>query len=159
LSLQLSAPEKALDLSMSRMLSAPPSLVWAAFTQPRHLIRWWAPEPLRLVACEVDLCPGGGFHTLIRSPAGERFDDLSCFLEVAPLERLVWTDALQPGMRPAPRTGKTTLLNLEPRGTGSAIRMDVLWPDLAEQPDADAAAYEFGLSRSLDQLVAYALTL
>ncbi len=157
--MQLSVPDKVCDLSLTRMLSAPPSLVWAAFTQPRHLMRWWAPEPLRLETCEVELCAGGGFHTLMRSPAGERFDDLACFLEVAPHERLVWTDALQPGMRPAAAAGKTTGLALQPRGTGSEICLTVLWPGPETKASQDAIIYEFGLGRSLDQLVAYALTL
>jgi uncharacterized protein YndB with AHSA1/START domain len=51
--------------------------------------------------CEIDLRPGGIFRTTMRSPEGEEFPNFGCYLEVIPNEQLIWTNALQPGYRPA----------------------------------------------------------
>lgn len=39
----------------------------------------------------------------MRSPEGEEFPNAGCYLEVIEGERLVWTDALEPGYRPTRR--------------------------------------------------------
>ena len=48
----------------------------------------------------IDLRPGGIFRTVMRSPEGQEFTNLGCYLEVVEGERLVWTNALAPGFRP-----------------------------------------------------------
>ena len=48
----------------------------------------------------MDLRPGGIFRTVMRSPEGQEFPNLGCYVEIVPNERLVFTDALLPGYRP-----------------------------------------------------------
>ncbi|WP_114954381.1 SRPBCC family protein [Sphingosinicella terrae] len=89
------------DLVIERTLDAPRDLVWKAWTDPEHLKRWWAPRPYETVECEMDLRPGGRFHTRMKGP--DDFDEpgTGCFLEIVPGERIVWTSALGPGFRPS----------------------------------------------------------
>jgi uncharacterized protein YndB with AHSA1/START domain len=47
------------------------------------------------------------FRTVMRSPEGQEFPNLGCYLEVVPNERLVWTNALAAGFRPAAASGAT----------------------------------------------------
>jgi uncharacterized protein YndB with AHSA1/START domain len=46
------------DLVLERVIDVPRELVWAAWTQPEHLKKWFAPAPWSLLECEVDLRPG-----------------------------------------------------------------------------------------------------
>ncbi len=55
----------------SRSFDAPLSLVFAAFTDPEHLIRWWGPKAFSIVYCKRDLRPGGMVHYCARSPEGK----------------------------------------------------------------------------------------
>ena len=111
-----STPIPALDLVLQREVDVPTELVWAAWTEPEHVTKWFTPLPWTTTDCEIDLRPGGIFRTVMRSPEGEEFDNVGCYLEVVPHERLVWTDALLPGFRPAPEPFFTGCLTFEPRG-------------------------------------------
>lgn len=119
-----------LDLAIERIIDVPRELVWKAWTMPEHLRHWFTPKPWTVDACEVDLRPGGTFRTLMRSPEGKESLINGCYLEVIPNERLVWTDALLPGFRPAAKPFLTGVLLLEPHGrngtryTAMAIHSD-----------------------------------
>ena len=89
------------DLVVERILDAPRELVWRAWSDPELLKRWWAPRPYQTPECEMELKPGGRFHTRMTGPDGFDFSGTGCFLEVVEGERVVWTSALLPGFRPA----------------------------------------------------------
>jgi uncharacterized protein YndB with AHSA1/START domain len=88
------------DLVLERLFDAPRALVWAAWTNPEHIKRWWAPRPYRTPECEIDLRPGGKFYTRMTGPDGFDFRGTGCFLEVVEGEKVVWTSALGEGWRP-----------------------------------------------------------
>jgi uncharacterized protein YndB with AHSA1/START domain len=91
------------DIEFERVVDVPPSLVWKAWTVPKHLMPWFCPKPWLTVACEIDLRPGGEFSTTMQSPEGEKFPGTGCYLEVVENARLSWTNMLGPGFRPAPQ--------------------------------------------------------
>ena len=59
------------EILITRSFEAPRSLVWELLTTPRHLLRWWGPGYCPLVACEVDLRPGGAWRYVCRMAGGE----------------------------------------------------------------------------------------
>ena len=61
------------DLRLERIVDVSPSLVWAAWTTPAHILKWFTPAPWQTVDCEIDLRPGGVFRTTMRSPEGQDF--------------------------------------------------------------------------------------
>ena len=83
-----------LDLVLEREVDVPPELVWKAWTTPELLKQWFAPKPYETPACEIDLRPGGAFRTVMRSPEGDEFDNVGCYLEVIENEKLSWTSVL-----------------------------------------------------------------
>src|SRR5712671_1641081 len=120
-----------LDLVLERIVEVPRELVWAAWTEPEHLKKWFTPAPWTTVDCEIDLRPGGVFRTVMRSPEGQDFTNIGCYLEIVPNEKLVWASALGPGYRPAIRaagTGScdelyfTAIITLEAQGRGTRYR-------------------------------------
>jgi hypothetical protein len=56
------------------------------------------PAPWTTVDCEIDLHSGGIFRTVMRSPEGQTFPNIGRYLEVVENERLVWTNAVAPGV-------------------------------------------------------------
>jgi len=105
-----------LDLVLERVIDVPRELVWAAWTRPEQLKRWFCPRPWQVVECELDLRPGGIFRTVMRGPDGEHSGGVGCYLAVVENHKLVWTDALGPGFRPAAEPFFTAELRLEPEG-------------------------------------------
>ena len=115
---QAANPE--LDLTISRVINAPRSAIWNAWTDAASLEQWWVPAPSRCKVVELDVRPGGAFVTHISEDGGAFTPHISgCFLAVDHLERIVFTNALVGGWRPAeePFITATITLRDHPQGT------------------------------------------
>jgi len=66
-------------------------MVFDAWTQPKHLMRWWGPKDFTAPSAEVDLRPGGGYRICMCSPAGAEFWVHGAYREVAMPERVCFT--------------------------------------------------------------------
>jgi uncharacterized protein YndB with AHSA1/START domain len=91
-----------LDLSLQRVIRAPPATVWRAWTDPSRLERWWVPAPTVARVDRLEVRPGGAFVTSM-SDDGDAFVahmDAS-FLVVDEHERLVFTNAIDSRWRPS----------------------------------------------------------
>jgi uncharacterized protein YndB with AHSA1/START domain len=162
----LHRPDPALDLVFERVVDVPRELLWRAWTTPELLKQWFTPAPWTTVDCEIDLRPGGVFRTTMRSPEGQEFPGLGCYLEVVDNERLVWTNALGPGYRPTRRPADdsceafafTGVVSLAPHGKGTQYTALVIHGDEAScKRHADMGFHE-GWGKALEQLVALAKT-
>lgn len=152
-----------LDLLLERQVDVPPEAVWAAWTTPTQLMQWFCPLPYTTIKCEIDLRPGGKFHTTMRSPEGEEFPDTGCYLEVVPNERLVFTSALGPGFRPNVHEGKnfpfTAVITLAATSGGTKYSALAMHADRAACTKHAEMGFHDGWGKALDQLVALAHSL
>ncbi|MDZ4767282.1 MAG: SRPBCC domain-containing protein [Chloroflexota bacterium] len=82
-----------MPLVITRMFDAPRALVWKAWTEPEHLMRWWGPEHFTAPVCKVDLRVGGTYLYCMRSPEGQDFWSTGVYREIVPIERIVCTDS------------------------------------------------------------------
>ena len=64
-------PDPALDLVLERVIDVPPERVWAAWTQPELVKKWFTPVPWQTADCQIDLRPGGIFRTVLEGPDGQ----------------------------------------------------------------------------------------
>ena len=149
------------DLVLERIVDVPCELVWNAWTQPEQLKKWFCPDPWKATECEIDLRPGGIFRTLMRGPEGETSPHIGCYLEVVPNERLVWTDALLPGWRPAPKPSElgfffTAIITMETQGKGTRYRAHVIHKDEESRNKHDTMGFAEGWGAAWEQLVAVA---
>lgn len=78
---------------ITRIFDAPRELVWQAWTDPEHLMRWWGPKIFTSPVCKVDLRVGGKYLFCMRSPEGQDFWSTGVYREIVPLERIVCTDS------------------------------------------------------------------
>jgi len=157
-------PDGPFDLSIRRVIDAPRALIWKAWTDPEHVKNWWAPKPWSTVACEIDLCPGGMFRTVMRSPEGRDYPHVGCLLELVENEKLVMTSALAPGYRPAPdpvagvdlecaHIPFTAILTLEEHAGKTAYSVLVLHKDEAGRKRHEEMGFHEGWNMALDQLI------
>jgi uncharacterized protein YndB with AHSA1/START domain len=147
-----------LDLLLERVVAVPRTSVWAAWTRPEQLMKWFTPTPWATVECEIDLRPGGIFRTVMRSPDGNEFSRIGCYLEVVENERLVWTSVLGPDYRPQQHAGDvppfTATISLEPAGDATRYSALVAHSDAGSCARHAELGFYDGWGTVLDQLVA-----
>lgn len=85
------APAAADEFLISRTLRAPRAKVWQAWTEPKHLARWWGPHVMDNPECTLDVRVGGEHRVLMQGPDGVPYPIRGEYLEVSPMERLVMT--------------------------------------------------------------------
>ncbi len=144
-----------LDLLFERIIDISPDLVWEAWTNPEHIKHWFTPAPWQTVDCEIDLRPGGVFRTVMRSPEGQEFPHVGCYLEIVEKKKIVWTDALGPDYRPSATPFVTATIMMEPHGQGTKYTAIVLHKDEADKKKHKEMGFEEGWGKALDQLIAY----
>lgn len=155
-------PDPKLDLVFERYVDVPRGLVWEAWTKPDLLKQWFCPKPWQTVECEIDLRPGGLFKTVVHGPEGERLTNLGCYLEAIDNEKLVWTNALVEGFRPAGEgelnggcgVGRfVCVLTLEPKGKGTAYKAILLHNDEATRNRHEEIGFHDGWGAAYEQMV------
>ncbi|WP_341235917.1 SRPBCC family protein [uncultured Sulfitobacter sp.] len=105
------------DLTFTRIINAPVSLVWECWTTPKHIRNFFVPRPHSIDECEIDLRVGGRFNTLM-NVAGKQMANDGVYLEVEKGRRLVFTDTYSEGWKPAADPFMTAIIEFEDDGNG-----------------------------------------
>lgn len=81
------------ELVITRIFDAPRELVWRAWTDPTHVVKWWGPKNFTAPVAKIDLRVGGKYLNCKRSPEGQDYWSTGTYREIVPPERLVCTDS------------------------------------------------------------------
>ncbi|HEX9713114.1 MAG TPA: SRPBCC domain-containing protein [Actinomycetota bacterium] len=77
-------------IELTRVYRAPRARVWAAFTEPEQLKRWYAPVAgWTIPVCEVDLRVGGTYEIHLQPPGRDAYVERGTYVEIVPEQRLV----------------------------------------------------------------------
>ena len=79
-----------LEMSLTRRLSAPPSILFRAWTDPKQLAEWWGPKGFANPVCDADARVGGVIRIHMRGPEGVVHPMTGRFLEIDRPHRLVF---------------------------------------------------------------------
>jgi uncharacterized protein YndB with AHSA1/START domain len=79
---------------VSRSFDAPLELLWKAWTEPEHFMKWYGPKDFTTPSCEIDLKVGGRHLWSMKSPDGRQMYYTGTYKEIVPMERIVYTDSL-----------------------------------------------------------------
>jgi uncharacterized protein YndB with AHSA1/START domain len=154
-----SSTEPDLTLRLVREVPISPEDCFAGWTVPERLMPWFCPKPWRVVACSIDLRPGGIFSTTMQSPEGQTLPEgAGCYLLVEAPHRLVWTNILGPGFMPQaiaqPGFGFVCELRFNHLDNGGTrYEASVHHVDVAGRDAHAAMGFTEGWSAALDQLV------
>ncbi|MEO7716735.1 MAG: SRPBCC domain-containing protein [Capsulimonas sp.] len=140
--------DDAREVVITRVFDAPCALVYAAWTDPEQLKRWYAPNGCTIEIAKFNFRVGGELHTCIRNP---KFGDCWCtgvFQEIVVPERLVYTlsfaDEQGNFMEPAemgmkadwPRETTVTVTFVEQGGKTTVTLHQTVLESLAKQTGA-----------------------
>ena len=82
-----------LEVVATRTFDAPRRLVWACFTDPKHVSQWIGGfDGWTMTACEIDLRVGGTWRYAWRKDDGTEMVLTGEYREIVPIERLVNTE-------------------------------------------------------------------
>jgi uncharacterized protein YndB with AHSA1/START domain len=75
---------------IERTYDAPRDRVWQAWTEAKRLAQWWGPKGFKMLACTVDLRPGGLCHYGMQAPNGFEMWGKLLYREISPPHRLAY---------------------------------------------------------------------
>jgi uncharacterized protein YndB with AHSA1/START domain len=107
------------SLTLKRRLKAAPAAVYAAWTEPEKIAKWFGPEQIETLRAQADARVGGGFRIVMRSPDGEEHDVSGIYREVVPNEKLVFTWA----WRATPERESLVTVLIKRDGSGSLLTL------------------------------------
>ena len=107
------------SLTLKRQLKAKPAKVYAAWTDPEKILKWFGPDKIDVLSAEADARLGGRFLIVMLGADGEEHDVSGTYLEVVPNEKLVFTWA----WRSTPERQSLVTVLIKPDGTGSMLTL------------------------------------
>jgi uncharacterized protein YndB with AHSA1/START domain len=84
-------------LRLERLIASPPEILFALWTEPAQLIRWWGPEGYETAVDALDIRPGGRWRIILRGADGSELATSGVYRVVEPPRRLVFTWAWEDG--------------------------------------------------------------
>jgi uncharacterized protein YndB with AHSA1/START domain len=143
------------ELVLTRIIDAPRTKVFKAWTDPELLKQWFAPLPYTTPVAELDVRPGGANLIVMRDPQGNDLPNRGVYLEVVPNERLVFTDAYTEAWQPSPKPFMTVILTFEDVGGGKTRYTALVrhWT-LADREAHEKMGFHKGWGLCTDQLAA-----
>jgi uncharacterized protein YndB with AHSA1/START domain len=79
------------SLTLKRHLKAAPATVYAAWTDPTQLMRWFCPDGGPVLSAEADVRVDGQYRIVFCTEDGEEHDVSGLYREVVPEEKLAFT--------------------------------------------------------------------
>jgi uncharacterized protein YndB with AHSA1/START domain len=139
------------EVILTRIFNAPRELVFRAWTEREHLIKWWGPGVFTNPVCEVDLRLGGAWRIVMRGPDGTDYPCGGVYREIVEPERLVFTNIATDAQGNRLLEGLTTVTFADLEGK-TKLTLKTRAVGLVPFAPQMLAGMEAGWSQSLDKL-------
>jgi uncharacterized protein YndB with AHSA1/START domain/DNA-binding transcriptional ArsR family regulator len=120
----------ARSIIVSRMIDAPPALVFDAWTDPKYLAQWWGPTGFTTTTHAFDMRPGGIWRFVMHGPDGRDYQNNVTFDEIVKPERIVFH---HDDPQNAGRVHHVTTATFEAAGTGTHLTLNMVFPTAEER--------------------------
>lgn len=106
------------SLTLKRRINAPPEKVYAAWTDPEKIARWFGPSQVKAgsVQADIDLRVGGRYRISFRANGGYN-EVAGVYREVEPNRKLVFSWA----WHSTPERESLVTISIKPEGSGSLL--------------------------------------
>lgn len=130
-----------------RYFDAPRELVWKAWSDPKHLDKWWGPNGFVNETFSMEFRAGGSWRYVMHGPDGKDWQNLIHYDEIVPNERIVYRHGETEAE--GPHCFHVTV-TFEDAGARTKVTMRSLFPTA----DACAAVKKFGAVEGGQQTLA-----
>jgi uncharacterized protein YndB with AHSA1/START domain len=149
------ADKSNLDLSQdpkvivaTRVFDAPRRLVFAAWTEPKHLAEWWGPDGFSLTTRTFDFRPGGVWRFVMHGPDGRDYQNRVTFDEIKPPERIAYHHGGSDDVEPVQFR---TLVTFEEVGAATRLTLRATFPTAEER---DRVIRDYGADKGAVETLA-----
>jgi uncharacterized protein YndB with AHSA1/START domain len=132
----------------SRVLDAPRDLVWAAFTDPKHLAKWWGPNGFSTTTSAHEFKPGGVWRFVMHGPDGRDYENRVTFDRIVKPERLEYHHGGGDDVEPVQFR---TIVTFEDLGGKTKVTLRGTFPSAEERA---RVIREYGADKGLEQTLA-----
>lgn len=140
------------EIVISRVINAPRELVFEAFTEVRHLSRWWGPEGFTTTTRAFEFRLGGVWDFVMHGPDGTDYQEWISWTAIAPPVRI----ALLHGESHDDPNAFTSVLTFAPHGAATRIEMHTVFPTKALRDEVVEKYHAIeGGEQTLSHLAAY----
>lgn len=140
------------EIVISRVIGAPRQLVFEAFTEVRHLSRWWGPKGFTTTTRAFEFRIGGVWDFVMHGPDGTDYQEWITWTEIAPPERIA---LLHGESRDDPNTFES-ILTFASDGAVTQIEMRTVFPTKKLRDEAVEKYHAIeGGQQTLSNLEAY----
>jgi uncharacterized protein YndB with AHSA1/START domain len=74
----------------TRVFDAPRDLVFAAWTDQKHLAQWWGPTGFSTTTRSIDIRSGGVWRFVMHGPDGRDYENRITYVEIVKPKRIVY---------------------------------------------------------------------
>ncbi len=140
------------EIVISRVIDAPRELVFEAFTEVRHVSRWWGPEGFTTTTRAFEFRVGGEWDFVMHGPDGTDYQEWISWTEISPSERI----AMLHGEYRGDPNSFESVLTFALDGAATRIEMRTVFPT-KELRDERVEKYHVieGGQQNLNKLAAY----
>jgi len=142
------------EIVISRLINAPRDLFFEAFTEVRHLSRWWGPEGFTTTTQAFEFRVGGEWEFVMHGPDGTDYQEWISYTQIVPPERI---ELLHGEFRGDPNAFES-VVTFAAEGVATRIEMRTLFPTRALRDEAVEKYHAIeGGQQTLDNLAAYVI--
>ncbi|PSJ36525.1 SRPBCC family protein [Allosphingosinicella deserti] len=146
------SPAADREIMISRIIDAPRALVFEAFTQVRHLSRWWGPEGFSTTTRAFEFRAGGEWVFVMHGPDGTDYPEWILWTEIVTPERI----ALLHGESRDDSNAFVSVLTFAAMGDATRIEMLTTFPTRKARDEAVEKYHAIeGGEQTLANLAAY----
>ena len=135
------------SLTLKRRLKAAPASVYAAWTDPEKIVKWFGPDAGPVEQADLDVRVGGRYSVTFRTENGEQHHVSGVYREVVPNEKLVFSWAWR--STPERESLVTVLIAPESGGSLLTLHQEKFFDEKARDD------HRHGWTGCLDKLVLY----
>jgi uncharacterized protein YndB with AHSA1/START domain len=84
------------EIVVTRVFDASRELVFKAWTDSKHLARWWGPNGFTITTEKMDFRVGGAWRFVMHGPDGRDYQNENVYVEIVAPERLVYRHVSAP---------------------------------------------------------------
>jgi uncharacterized protein YndB with AHSA1/START domain len=151
MNMHVETPDTEPTIVMSRTFAAPRDVVWTAFTDPKHVSKWYGGHGFSSPVCEMDVRTGGRWRHTMRTPDGTDFAMEFVYVEVVKPSKLVWKNA-------SPMNGRqgmadvTNTVTLEDAGAQTKWTLVARFTSMAERDRARSMGFARVITQGAEKL-------
>ena len=140
------------EYEMTRVFDAPRELVFAAYTDPTQIPRWWGPRGVTTIVDTMDVRPGGTWRFIQRGADGAEYSFRGVYREVMPPERLVYTLVFEFAFPGKPEHDVLETLSFEEKNGKTLLRARWLFQSPQDRDGLLESGAEGGMAETWNRL-------